>query len=163
MQIEELGICVRPAGAEDEEFAFSAECAYFEGHPERTPAAMAELWGQADSWPRKEFRARTEEGHAIIAAAPEGSIGYLRWNACVNSACPGGSAACVGHIFVSSSHRRKGIAQQMMTAFFKQAADEGFRTACLSVEAWNHSARSLYLKLGFTDAGEVLIKTLEAH
>ena len=74
---------VRPARAEDEDFAFAAEVAYFEAHPERSPAAMAERWAAENSWPRREFRTRVEQGRVWIMAAPLTSrLGFLRWGAC---------------------------------------------------------------------------------
>ena len=147
---------VVPAKPEDEDFAYECEISYFSGCPSPTVEEMRAAWVGPGSWPRREFRARSAEGRVIAvpgdASAP--LIGFLRWDKCANADCAcGGSAACIGHVFVDPACRRRGVGSALLRHFFDAAAEAGFEQACLSVEGWNHGARATYLSAGYTPAG----------
>ncbi len=166
----ELGTLVRAGAAQpqrpfavehatlsDEDSAFAFEVEYFRGTDggEESVAEMRATWSAPDSWPRREFRARCDEGRVLVVNTSDElpPVGYLRWNRCDSEECAcGGTAACVGHVFVASSWRRQGVAAALLATFFEEATTAGFAQVCLSVEAWNASARALYIKHGFRPA-----------
>ena len=149
-------IVIRLAMPSDEEFAFRAECSYFDGHPTITAADMEARWAGSDAWPRREFRQLTALGRTRIALAADAvRVGYIRWAACTeDGSCPSGAsnAIFIGHVYVEPSQRRKGIAHQLLDAACQDARSEGYSVACLSVEPWNTAAHALYLKAGFARA-----------
>lgn len=145
---------VEHASLRDEDAAFAFEVEYFRGTAggEESVAEMRAAWSAPDSWPRREFRARCDEGRVLVVKTSDAlpPVGFLRWNRCGSEECAcGGTAACVGHVFVASSWRRQGVAELLLTTFCEEAAIAGFRQSCLAVEPWNVGARALYAKHGY--------------
>jgi ribosomal protein S18 acetylase RimI-like enzyme len=153
---------VEPATLRDEDAAFEFEVEYFRGtaNGEESVAEMRTAWAAADSWPRREFRARCEDGRALVVREPSSGslslalpVGYLRWDSCGKAQCGcGGGAACIGHIFVSAVWRRQGMAEALLRAAWEGAKAEGLTHSCLSVETWNIGAKALYVKHGYQKA-----------
>jgi len=55
-------------------------------------------------------------------------------------------------VFTAESVRGQGLARRLCVRLLMQARDEGARSAYLQVNGDNHVARSVYRRLGFTDA-----------
>lgn len=159
---------VEHAALSDEDAAFTFEVEYFRGSGgEESVSEMRAAWSSPDSWPRREFRARCDEGRVLVVKESDAAlppVGYLRWNRCGSEECAcGGTAACIGHIFVALSWRRQGVAEALLANFCKEAKIGGFKQSCLSVEAWNDGARALYLKHGYRPSCEKAHSTCTAR
>jgi len=60
-------------------------------------------------------------------------------------------------VWVQPQHRRRGVALALMQAALAHARAGGASTAMLMVARHNHSARSLYQRLGFTATGDTKV------
>ncbi len=56
-------------------------------------------------------------------------------------------------VYVAPEHRGRGIARTLMRMLLREAAERGYRSLVLTVEAGNRTAVALYESLGFTRYG----------
>ncbi len=66
--------------------------------------------------------------------------------------------AHVTNIAVRSSHRGKGLGEQMMEELMNRARRRRAKRITLEVRVSNHTAKSLYIKLGFTTSNGAIRK-----
>ena len=139
---------IRPATAADENFAFTAEIAYFEEDPNKSTEQMATAWAGADSWPRRTFRECVADGRAWVAVVvanddgrgsgngdprfitkrrrhndEEGDnsgdrVGFLRWDRCSGGGCACGGAAACVGNIYVARHARRRGLAQRLFAAF---------------------------------------------
>jgi ribosomal protein S18 acetylase RimI-like enzyme len=121
-------------------------------------ATVAQIW--RDGWrdghlgqvPDELARVRTDESFSARAAARVGDT-----TVAVVAGEVAGFVMVVGdeveQVYVSSAHRGRGIADELLAEAERQVRANGHRIAWLAVVAGNARARSFYERLGWRDEG----------
>ena len=102
-----------------------------------------------DPWSRRIFQEAlaNENTTSLLALGPDGSVlGYLLFTAVLDE---GG----VDNIAVAPEARRQGIASALLEEFHRRGRARGLANLFLEVRPSNESARALYEKLGYREAG----------
>jgi GNAT superfamily N-acetyltransferase len=156
------------ATAEDEDRIFEFELGYFKLDPNHSVEEMASRWSEPDCWPRKQFRESLSLKRGIVVVDTQLAdgeartvVGWLRWDQCKNDECEcNKKAACVGHIFVDAQYRGNMLGRRLLGAFDERAVAEGFTSACITAESWNHGPAYLYRSHGYTPVADSKIGTM---
>lgn len=82
--------------------------------------------------------------HVLVAEEGDRLVGYA-------SLMFVGDVGDVQRVAVDSSHRRQGIAADLLSRLLEEAARKGCRSVLLEVAADNEAALSLYRRFGFTE------------
>lgn len=98
----------------------------------------------SDPWSYQMLADTFCSGNAVTVAADAGGrvVGYA-------FAALAGEDADVANVAVSPDHRRRGIAENMLSVLIERAAASGVKKLFLEVRVSNAPAMALYLKTGF--------------
>lgn len=109
--------------------------------------ALERVCFPADPWPTPFFHRAWQAGGLLAAVEDSGGvIGY----AIVSAVLDEGS---LDNLAVAPEHRRRGVADALLSAVEAQARDRALRFITLEVRAGNTAARALYQKHGFVQVG----------
>ena len=99
-------------------------------------------------WSEVDFRKAWKDSHNIYFVVEKGReiIGYCGLWSVVDE-------GQITNVAIRRDARGQGLATKMMTALLEEGIKEGLTAFTLEVRVGNHSARSVYKKLGFEEAG----------
>ncbi len=104
----------------------------------------------SDPWTHQAFEmevnGKNRFAYYLVARQGDEVVGYLGIWIILNE-------AHVTNIAIKPSHRKKGIAKELLNFFFNQARLRDVDAVTLEVRASNEPAQNLYRKLGFVEMG----------
>ena len=102
----------------------------------------------SDPWSERSVVSELENTLALwlVAAEDDKVLGYIGSQTCCDE-------TDMMNVAVHSDHRRKGIAEALVTALVDELKANGSRCLMLEVRASNEPAHRLYEKLGFVQVG----------
>ena len=99
----------------------------------------------------KELREQIERERILIAQQDGRAIGWLRWNLFWDN------TPFLNLLFLLEEHRQKGYGRQLMQAWERLMAQQGFGLLMTSTLS-NEQAQHFYRALGYRDAGGLLLE-----
>lgn len=99
----------------------------------------------------KELQEQIERGRILIAQQDGRTIGWLRWNLFWDN------TPFLNLLFLLEEHRQKGYGRQLMQAWERMMAQQGFGLLMTSTLS-NEQAQHFYRALGYRDAGGLLLE-----
>lgn len=102
----------------------------------------------ADPWSEKSIASELENKLAfwLVAVEDDQVVGYIGSQTVMDE-------SDMMNVAVHPHHRRKGIAEALVTALVSALKEKGSVSLTLEVRASNEPAKALYEKLGFAQAG----------
>jgi ribosomal-protein-alanine N-acetyltransferase len=119
--------------------------------PSDVPAVSAILLesAEASSWPEKSILESAQSGIAWVAEQQGNAIGFLIGRGVADE-------FEILNLAVAKSHRRRGVATQLLETMSAWLQRVGTRRAYLEVRATNEAAIALYVRHGFGQNGRRL-------
>lgn len=107
-----------------------------------------EVSSQSCPWSEESFRNEIKTDHGIFIVAEEGTeiVGFAGVWVVVDE-------AHIITVAVDEDHRRKGVANKLITELLLRAQSVGATCSTLEVRAGNEPAKKLYESIGFKPAG----------
>lgn len=99
----------------------------------------------------KELQEQIERERILIAQQDGRAIGWLRWNLFWDN------TPFLNLLFLLEEHRQKGYGRQLMQAWERLMAQQGFGLLMTSTLS-NEQAQHFYRALGYRDAGGLLLE-----